>query len=212
MSVYYPVSLKLEGRRSVVIGDGWGTAERVRSLIEAGARVTLISPTAAPEVAQLAQEGRIEWQAREYRRGDLEAAFLVIACPLDRGRNAEIWAEAEARGILMNAVDDQPHSSFVLPAIHRQGDLAITVSSGGKSPALASRIRDRIAREVGPAYGRFLDLLGQLRPEVIERFPGFERRRGIWYSLVDSRALDLLDAGGAEAALAELRSVLEKAS
>ena len=139
------------------------------------------------------------------------AAFLAIACPPDRARNAEIWAEAGARGIPVNAVDDPPHCSFIFPAIHRQGDLVIAVSSGGKSPALASRVRDRIALEFGPAYARFLDLLGQLRPEVTERFPGFERRREIWYRLVDSRAIDYLNAGEPEAALAELRSVLEKA-
>lgn len=211
MSVYYPVLLKLEGKRCVVIGGGWGTAERVRSLVDAGACVTLISPTAEQPVEQLAQEGRIQWHAREYQRGDLEGAFVAIACPPDRARNAEIWAEAEFRGIPLNAVDDAPHCSFIFPAIHRQGDLVIAVSSSGKSPALASRIRDRIAREVGPAYGRLLDLLGRLRPEVVERFPGFERRRKIWYSLVNSRAIDLLEAGEAEAALAELRNVVEKA-
>jgi len=212
MSAYYPVLLRLEGKRCVVVGGGWGTAERVRALLDAGALVTLISPAAEPETEQLARQGRIQWHAREYRPGDLEAAFLAIACPPDRAGNAGIWAEAEARGIPMNAVDDAPHCSFIFPAIHRQGDLVIAVSSGGKSPALASRIRDRIAREVGPGYGRFLAMLGQLRAEVIERFPGFERRREIWYRLVDSRALELIEAGGPEAALAELRGVLESAA
>jgi siroheme synthase-like protein len=183
----------------------------VCGLLDAGAEVTLISSAADPEIERLARSGRVRWHAREYRPGDLEAAFLAIACPLDRARNAEIWAEAEARGIPLNAVDDAPHCSFILPAIHRQGDLVIAVSSSGKSPALASRIRDRIARELGPAYARFLDLLGRLRPEVAERFPALERRRQIWYRLVDSRALDLLDAGQPEAALAELRSIVEKA-
>ncbi len=211
MSVFYPVLLRLEGKRCVVVGGGWGTAERVRALLDAGAEVTLISVTADPEIEQLAREGHIRWHAREYQAGDLEAAFLAIACPPDRAGNAEVWAEAEARGIPMNAVDDASHCSFIFPAIHRQGDLTIAVSSGGKSPALASRVRDRIAREIGPTYAQFLGMLGQLRPEVIERFPGFERRREIWYRLVDSRAYDLLEAGEPEAALAELRGVLEKA-
>jgi siroheme synthase-like protein len=210
MSVYYPVLLKLEGKCCVVVGGGFGTTERVRSLLDAGAEVTLISPTAAPEIEQLANGGRIHWHAREYRTGDLEEAFLAIACPPDRVRNAEIWADAEARGIPVNAVDDPPHCSFIFPAIHRQGDLVIAVSSGGKSPALASRIRDRIARDVGPTYGQFLEMLGRLRPEVTERFPDFDRRREIWYSLVDSRAIVLLEAGEPEAALAELRAVLAK--
>jgi len=211
MSVYYPVSLRLEGKRCVVIGGAQGTAERVRALLDAGAEVTLISVAAGPEIERLASEGRIQWRAREYQPGDLADAFLAIACPPDRARNAAVWAEAEARGIPMNAVDDAPHCSFIFPAIHRQGDLVIAVSSGGKSPALASRVRDKIAREIGPSHARFLELLGQLRPEVTARFPGFERRREIWYRLVDSRALDLLEAGEPEAAVTELRSVLEKA-
>jgi siroheme synthase-like protein len=207
MNAYYPVLLKLEGKPCVVIGGGWGTAERVRGLLDAGARVTLISP----EPPGIEDRG-MEWRAREFAPGDLEGAFLVVACPRDRTRNAAIWAEAEARGIPVNAIDDAPHCSFIFPAVHRRGDLVVAVSSSGKSPALASRIRDRIARELGPEYGALLDLLGQLRAEVTERFPGFERRRRIWYRLVDSEAIVHLKARQPDAAAAELRDVLEQAS
>jgi siroheme synthase-like protein len=211
MSKCYPVLLKLEGRHSVVVGGGYGTEERVRALLDAGARVRLISPESSEQIADWAGQGRIEWLAREYAPGDLEGAFLVIACPRDRARNAEICAEAEARGTLMGATDDSPHANFILPAIHRQGDLIVAVSSSGKSPALASRVRDRFARELGPAYGEFLELLGQLRPEVIERFPDFTLRREIWYRMVDSEALALLEAGQRDAALTALRRILDDA-
>ena len=209
MSAGYPVLLKLEGRRAVVVGGGYGTEDRVRALLDAGARVRLISSEPSEQIEQWAGQGRVEWLAREYTPGDLEGAFLVIACPRDRARNAEIWAEAEARGIPIDAIDDSPHASFILPAIHRQGDLVIAVSSNGKSPALASRVRDRIARDISPAYGEFLDLLGQLRPEVIERFPDFTLRKKIWYRLVDCEALALLEAGDRDAALKALRRILE---
>lgn len=212
MSTGYPVLFRLEGRRAVVVGGGYGTEERVRALLSAGARVRLISPAPSEQIARWAEQGRIEWLAREYAPGDLKGAFLVIACPRDRSSNAEIWAEAEARGIPMDAIDDSPHASFLLPAIHRQGDLVIAVSSSGKSPALASRVRDRIARDLGPAYGEFLDMLGQLRPEVIERFPDFTLRRKLWYRLVDSEALALLEAGDRDAALKVLRGILDDAS
>jgi siroheme synthase-like protein len=211
VSVFYPVLLKLEGKRCVVIGGGTETEQRVQGLLEAGAQVTLIAPAASPEIAQLASVGRIQWIAREYRAGDLTGAFLAVACPADRSRNAEIWAEAEARGIPSNATDDGPHCTFIFPAIHRQGDLVVAVSSGGKSPALASRIRDRIAGDLGPEVAEFLDLLGQLRPEVTARFPSFERRREIWYRLVDSEALHELQAGRREDALAALRNILDAA-
>jgi siroheme synthase-like protein len=212
MSAGYPVLLKLEGRRAVVVGGGYGTEERVRALLDAGARVRLISPESSEQIERWAGQGRIEWLVREYAPGDLEGAFLVIACPRDRARNAQIWAEAEARGIPMDAIDDSAHASFILPAIHRQGDLVVAVSSNGKSPALASRVRDRIARDLGPAYGEFLELLGQLRPEVIERFPDFTLRRKIWYRLVDCEALSLLESGDRDAALKALRGILDDAS
>ncbi len=205
MSALYPVLLKLAGKRCVVVGGGAETGQRVLALLDAGAEVTLIAPEAPEEITRLASY----WEARAYRSGDLEGAFLVIACTGDPSRNAGIFSEAEARGILINTPDDSPHCSFIFPAIHRRGDLVVAVSSSGKSPALASRIRDRIARDLGPEYAEFLDLLGDLRAEVTERFPNFGRRREIWYRLVDSGALEELKAGRRDAALATLRKVLE---
>jgi siroheme synthase-like protein len=205
MSVYYPISLKLEGKRCVVIGGGWGTEKRVKDLLDAGALVTLVSPVAPADI----RKDRIRWEARDYQPGDLEGAFLVVACPHDHSRNREIWAEAEARGIPVNAIDDAPHCTFIFPAVHRQGDLVVAVSTAGKSPALAARIRDKIAREFGPEYGEFLDLLGELRPEVIRRFHGFKRRRPIWRRLINSEAFDHIKAGRPVAARIALQSVLE---
>ncbi len=205
MSSYYPVFLKLEGRPCVVIGGGAETEQRVRALVDAGAEVTLIAPDATENITRLAAR----WEAREYRSGDLEGAFLAVACTGDRSQNAAIFAEAEARGIPFNATDDSPHCSFIFPAIHRQGDLVVAVSSGGKSPALASRVRDRIAQDLGPEYAEFLDLLAGVRPEVTERYPDFERRREVWYRLVDSGALHHLREGRSEAALVALRHSLD---
>jgi siroheme synthase-like protein len=211
MSVYYPVLPNLEGRRCVVVGGGWETLERVRGLLDAGAQVTQISPTPSPEIERLAKEGRIAWHAREFEAADLDGAFLAISCPADRASNAQVWAAAEARGIPIDAIDDPLHYSFIFPAIHRQGGLIIAVFSSGKSPALAARIRDRIAGEFGAQHGQFIEMLGQLRPEMLQRFPDFDCRRAIWYKLVDSPALDRLQAGRPEAALAELRAILDPA-
>lgn len=207
MNAYYPVMLDLRGKRCVVIGGGWGTAERVRALAESGADVTLI----CSEPVEGLEGIGVRHLKREYQTGDLEGAFLVIACPADKSRNSEVWDEAEARNIPVNAVDDAPYCTFIFPAVHRQGDLVVTVSSGGKSPALASRIRDRIAQELGPEYAELLNILGDLREEVIRRFPGFKRRREIWYRLVDSDALQHVKSGDREAALRTLRSILDAA-
>jgi siroheme synthase-like protein len=210
VNAYYPILLKLEGKRCVVIGGGWGTESRVRDLLDTGALVTLISPMATPELEQLAREKRFRWEPREYQPGDLSDAFLVVVCPHNRSQNSRIWAEAEVCGIPINAIDDSRHCTFIFPAVYRQGDLVVAVSSSGKSPAMAARIRDWIARKFGPEYGTLLNLLGELRPEVMKRQPRFKQRRLIWYRLIDSKAIKLLKAGKPEAARAICFEILEE--
>jgi siroheme synthase-like protein len=209
VSVYYPVLLKLDGKRCVVFGDGWGVDRRLGDLLACGAEVTLIAPAVSSDMDRLVEQGRVLWEAREYLPGDLEGAFLAIVCRGDHTPIDRIWAEAESRGVPVNTIDDAPRCTFIFPAIHRQGDLVVAVSSGGKSPALATCIRDRIARELGPEHGELLDLLGQLRPEVIQRFAGFEKRRPIWHALIHCGAIEHLRAGDRAAALAALRAVVE---
>src|SRR5260370_32861497 len=145
MTVFYPFFLDLRGRRCVVVGGGNVARAKIRELLHAGAAVTAICPDPSFDLEELATLGRLEILWREYRTGDLEDAFLAIAATDDRETNAEIWAEAEHRGIPINAVDDLPHCSFIAPAVHRQGDVTVAVSTGGKAPALAVRLRDRIA-------------------------------------------------------------------
>ena len=128
---FYPVFLHLQGRRGVVVGGGAVAEQKVVGLLEAGARVTVVSPDLTWKLEDLAATGAIEVRRRSYRRGDLEGAFLAIAATDDRSVNADVWAEAEERGILLNAVDDLPHCSFIAPAVHRAGDIAVAVSTAG---------------------------------------------------------------------------------
>ncbi len=186
MSFNYPMFLKLTGRRCLVIGSGAEAESKIRGLREAGAAV----------------ESR-----PDYEEGSLEGFYLVIAALGERGVNARIAEEAERRGILFNAADDPQHCDFILPAIHRQGELTVAVSSGGKSPAVAQRVRDWVAREVGPEYSQLLQLLGELRPEVASRYPDFEQRKQVWASIARSDALDLLRRGQADAAQALVREL-----
>ncbi|OLC89074.1 MAG: precorrin-2 dehydrogenase, partial [Gemmatimonadetes bacterium 13_1_40CM_3_66_12] len=159
MTHFYPAFLDLRGRRAVVVGGGAVAEQKVTGLLDAGARVTVVGPIVSPLLAKLAIAGSITLAPRPYRPGDLAGAFLAIAATDDRAVNRAVWAEAEARGVLLNAVDDPPHCSFIAPAIHRAGDVAIAVSTAGKSPALAVRLRERIGRLVGPEYGTLLGLL-----------------------------------------------------
>jgi uroporphyrin-III C-methyltransferase/precorrin-2 dehydrogenase/sirohydrochlorin ferrochelatase len=209
MTAFYPVFLDLRGRRVVVIGGGAVAEQKVRGLIAAGAHVTLVSPDVTPALADLAARGAIELRPRPYHGGDLAGAWLAIAATDDPGVNEAVWAEAERLGVPLNAVDDLEHCSFIAPAIHREGDITVAVSTGGKSPALAVRLRQRIARLVGRAEARLCALLGELRPELAARVPEVGARTALWYAIVDSDVIDFVrrgDGEGARRRIAELVS------
>lgn len=207
MMAWYPVSLDLEGRPCVVIGGGPVAEQKVIGLLEAGACVTVVSSEWTRGLDKLAAEGSIHLARRAYRTGDLAGAFLAIAAADDRAVNGAVWEEAGRRGVLLNAVDDIAHCHFIAPAIHRQGDLAVAVSTGGKSPALAVRVRDAIGALIGPEYGVFLDLLGEFRPEIASRVRDAAMRAAAWRRIVDSDAIEFLrrgDLAGARDRIARL--------
>jgi len=187
---YYPVALDLRGRGAVVIGGGPLAEAKVSGLRDAGARVTVIAPAPTWRLEQLASEGAIFLHRREYRDGDLDGAHLAIAAletAEERRLHAAIWREAEQRRILFNAADDAQYCDFIAPAIHRQGDVTIAVSTGGASPALAVRLRDAIARRVGAEYGQLASLLSALRPVVARAAPDHAARARLWHEIVASR-------------------------
>ena len=207
MTAFYPAFLDLRGRRVVVVGGGAVAEQKVRGLLAAGARVTVVSPETTPGLSDFGAQASVEIRRRPYRAGDLSGARLAIAATDDRGANAAIWAEAEQQGVLLNAVDDVDHCSFIAPAIHREGDITVAVSTGGKSPALAARLRDRIGRLIGRAEARLCELLGELRPDLAERVPDARARTALWYRIVDSDAIEFIrrgDTAGARRRVQEL--------
>jgi siroheme synthase-like protein len=207
MARFYPVLLHLEHRPCVVIGEGPVAEQKVNGLLDAGARVTVICPAPSPRLLALAADKRIDLRRRTYISGDLDGAFLVIVSAEDRAVRHEVWLEAERRRIPINAVDDMPHCSFIAPAIYRQGDLTVAVSTAGKSPALAVNVRNRIGDLLGPEYGTFLTLLGHLRADVAVRIPDAPTRTALWYRIVDSDVIEFVrrnDLAGARDRIAEL--------
>src|SRR2546423_12402769 len=198
MTAFYPVFLDLRGRRAVVIGGGAVAEQKVRGLIAAGAHVTLVSPETVPALTDLARRGAIEIRRRPYRSGDLAGAWLAIAATDDRSVNEAVWAEAERVGVPLNAVDDLEHCSFIAPAVHREGDITVAVSTGGKSPALAVRLRQRIARLVGRGEARLGALLGEVRPGLATRVPDARARTALWYEIVDSDVIEFVRRGDME--------------
>jgi len=203
----YPVGLNLRSRRCVVIGGGPVAEQKVLGLLDAGAAVTVISPRVTARLDALAAEGAITLHRRAYRAGDLTGAFVAIAATEHRSENQAIYEDAERQGVLLNAVDDPPHCHFIAPAIYRQGDVLVAITTGGKSPALAVRLRERVGAQIGPEYAVLLDLLGEVRAAVTARVPDLAARAALWYRIVDSNAIEFIrrgDRAGARRRIAQL--------
>ena len=211
---YYPVQLDLRGRPCIVVGGGVIAEGKVTGLVEAGARVTVLSPVLTLGLRSRRDAGELLHCCRAYRPGDLAGSILVISATDDPVVNRAVWVEAMERGILVNVVDDPPHCSFILPSIHRRGDLTIAVSTSGRAPALAVRLRESFERQVGPEHARFLELAASIRTPLARRLPSFAERKALWYRLVDSDVLDLLRVGddaGARDRFAEIMGVAPEA-
>ena len=195
MNTYYPVYIELRDQPCVVIGGGKIAEGKVEGLLAAKAQVTVVSPNLTRRLQELVQEKEIAYFARAYEPGDLAGAFLVI-CATDQAEiNHQVWEEASANHQLVNVVDDTPRCNFIAPSILRKGDLTIAISTSGKAPALAVRLKERFQRELGPEYERFLELAGELREPLAQAVPDFETRKALWYKLVDSDILDVLARG-----------------
>jgi precorrin-2 dehydrogenase/sirohydrochlorin ferrochelatase len=192
----------MQRRLCIVVGGGSVASRKVAGLLEAGASVTVISPVLDDAIQSFAAQGLIRWIARPYQEGDLANAFLVIAATDDAQVNQAVFAEAEQNHILVNVVDDPQHSNFILPAQLRRGDLNIAISTGGASPALARRLREKLEAEIGPEYELLIQLLAELRPRLIENFPPGEARLQAALNLIDSEILQVLRGSGYAAAKA----------
>jgi siroheme synthase-like protein len=208
MTAYYPIYLQLQDQPCVVVGGGEIAEGKVDGLLAAGARVMVVSPELTPHLHELVERNAIAHIARRYQPGDLVGAFLVICATDQTEINHQVWQEASAQRQLVNVVDDTPRCNFIAPAILRNGDLTIAISTGGKAPALAVRLKERLQQELGPEYERFLELAGRLREPLSQQVPDFETRKALWYELVDSDALDLLAQGDEPAALEVISQVV----
>ncbi len=164
---YYPAFLDLRNKRCVVVGGGTVALRKVVMLLDHEARVTVISPHFCDELEKLI--GKVEIVRREYQSGDIEGAFLIVAATDDPATNERVAADADKRGILINVVDVPALSNFIVPSYFRRGDLTIAVSTGGKSPALARRIRTELEEEFGPEYADLLAVAEKVRLELKER-------------------------------------------
>jgi siroheme synthase-like protein len=195
---YYPAILDVAGRDAVVVGAGKVGEGKVRGLLNADANVKVISLTATDQVREWASAGRIKLEERTYESSDLDGAFLVIAATQDNDTNVRVFEDAEARQMLCNVVDVTHLCNFILPSIVRHGDLAIAVSTGGASPAMARRIRISLEQCYGDEYAVALELLGSLREELKAMYPEPDDRKVLFERMVYSDFMDLVRAGDVE--------------
>jgi siroheme synthase-like protein len=180
---FYMACLDLAGRRCVVVGGGAVGHEKAAGLAACGAAVAVVSP----ELHESFSELDVEWVERRYRSEDLDGAFLVIAATSDPEVNSRVSRDAEELGKLCNVADVPELCNFILPAVHRQGPIAVAVSTGGASPALAKRLRSEIAELVTPEHAVLAEELRAMRPEVKERFETYEERRDYFEEVVAAR-------------------------
>lgn len=159
----FPMFVKLQERTVVVVGGGEVAAGKIEGLLQAGAKIRLVAPEVHPSLAANIRSRKIEWLPREFEPQDLVGASLVIAATSAPGVNAGVFREAEARGIFCNAVDDIENCHFYYGSIVQRGDLQIAISTNGKSPALAQRLRQELEQQFGPEYEVWLEWLGAAR-------------------------------------------------
>ena len=159
----FPVFVKLQGRLVVVVGGGEIAAGKIDGLLLADARVRIIAPEVHASLVEPIRNRKIAWLPRKFEAGDLDGARLAIAATSAPGVNASVYREAEARGILCNAVDDIENCHFYYGSIVQRGDLQIAISTNGKSPALAQRLRQELEQQFGPEYEVWLEWLGAAR-------------------------------------------------
>jgi precorrin-2 dehydrogenase/sirohydrochlorin ferrochelatase len=164
---FYPVCIDLEGKECIVVGGGRVAQRKVFGLLSCGARVTVISPGLTEELSSLLAKGEITWENRAYRSGDLQHAFLVIAATDDEETQKQVHREASERNLLLNVADVPRRCNFILPATVRQGDLAISVSTAGKSPALARKLRMELEKRYGVEYRAVVNILGAVRSVIL---------------------------------------------
>lgn len=186
----FPIFLDLSGRLCVVIGVGPLAEEKVHALADAGARVRHLPAEPGPD----------EW----------EGAFLTISALDDPEANQRLFDLTERRGVLFNALDDPAHCRFYFPAVHRQGALVVALSTSGHCPALAVRLKDALAKMLGPEYAAFLRLAASVRGRIRLSGLDFAARRRLWYRLVDGPALVELRAGQDEQAAATFEAILQE--
>jgi len=171
----FPAMIKLSRRRCVVVGAGKVAAAKIKGLLACGAQVTVVSPEAGSSIRSQAGKGKLIWRRKSFSPRDIAGAFLVIAATDSPAVNAAVFRSCQTRRVLCNSVDDPAHCDFFYPAVVRRGPLQIAISTSGRSPALAARLRRELARQFGPEWSGFVESVGKRRKEILKTTSGAQK-------------------------------------
>ena len=195
MEHLYPIYLSLAGKNCLIIGGGPVAERKAASLLEYGAQIKVISPRVEKGIAEWANDDLLIWTAREFAVNDLEGSFMVFIATDDNSLNQEIAWLCRQRDILVNAVDDPPNCDFFVPSVLRRDSLAVAISTEGKSPLFAARLRRELEAIITEEHGKFVNILGQIREEVKNSSLDINQRKQILEQIVNSDIFALLQAG-----------------
>jgi len=208
--VGYPVNLLVTGRRCVVVGGGRIAVRKIDALLEVGAHVHVVAPHLDVEVRAWRDAGRLTVDERAFQSSDLDDAWLATAATDDPSVNRAVFEAGEERRIWVNAADDPDNCSFTLMSVVRQGDLVVTIATGGRSPALATYLKDHVRSEMGPEWAELLNLLSEVREH--HRAQGRSTETLDWRRALDSGMLELIRAGRTAEAKELLQTCLSSSS
>jgi precorrin-2 dehydrogenase/sirohydrochlorin ferrochelatase len=192
----FPIFLKLEGRRCLVVGAGTVAEGKIRGLLDAGALVQVVAPKAVFQIRRWEWEGSLIWKPRAFDPRDLDDVSIVIAATNSHEVNSHIFQEARVRNVLCNAVDDPDNCDFYYPAVVNRGDLQIAISTNGQSPALAQRLRKELEEQFGPEYETWIEELGIAREQLNATVLDVEARKKLLHELASREAFRKRNLGG----------------
>ncbi len=192
MKALFPMFVKLEGRRVLVVGAGSVGEPKIRGLLDTGANIRVVALQASEAVRGWARTGEITLEERAFTPADLEGVFVVVVATASRQVNQQVFREAQQRGILCNVVDVPEQCDFFYPAVVHRGDLQIAISTSGQSPSLAQKLRQQLERQFGPGYASWVRELGETRRLVLASDLEPERKKDLLHSLASREAFEAL--------------------
>ncbi|MBW1679461.1 MAG: bifunctional precorrin-2 dehydrogenase/sirohydrochlorin ferrochelatase, partial [Deltaproteobacteria bacterium] len=196
MNEPYPINLILKNKPVTVIGGGEVAERKITSLIDTGAKITVVAPEATEKIKSLAEGKRLVFKQKNFSDDDIEGSFLVFVSTDSNEVNHRVSRVAREKGVLVNCVDTPEECDFFVPSFFRRGSLALAVSTGGKIPALAKKISRELQISYGEVFAEYVDLLAAAREKIKKEVSlNSQQRKELIENLIDSNLLELLKQG-----------------